>query len=109
MMPYHTVVKTWLNDSREPQLGVAASMLDLSGGGVRAEACTLLPSLVWLVKALTVFRVALHPMPHGVLDDASIDACCDLADAWAARGESLARPDAEDSGAQGRLPAVARL
>ena len=90
LMPHHTVVKTWLNDSREPQFGVAASMLDLSGGGVRAEACTLLPSLEWLVKALTVFRVSLHPMPHGVLDEASIDACCDLADAWAARGESLA-------------------
>ena len=88
-MPHHTTVRTSLNLVNEQQLGVAASMLDLSGGGVRAESCTLLPSLEWLLKALTVFGVSLNPVPHGVLDDHSVAACCRLCDAWSLVGESL--------------------
>ena len=88
-MPHHTTVRTSLNLGNDHQLGVAASMLDLSGGGVRAEACTLLPSLEWLLKALTVFGVSLDPVPHGVLDDHSVAACCRLCDSWAVIGESL--------------------
>ena len=89
-MPHHTTVRTALNLVNDQQLGVAASMLDLSGGGVRAESCTLLPSLEWLLKALTVFGVALNPVPHGVLDLHSVAACCRLCDAWSLVGESLA-------------------
>ena len=88
-MPHHTTVRTALNLVNDEQLGVAASMLDLSGGGVRAESCTLLPSLEWLLKALTVFGVALDPVPHGVLDLHSVAACCRLCDAWSLIGESL--------------------
>ena len=89
LMPHHTTVRTSLNLVNDQQLGVAASMLDLSGGGVRAEACTLLPSLEWLLKALTVFGVSLNPVPHGILDDHSVAACCRLCDAWSVIGESL--------------------
>ena len=89
LMPHHTTVRTSLNLVNDQQLGVAASMLDLSGGGVRAESCTLLPSLEWLLKALTVFGVALNPVPHGVLDLHSVAACCRLCDAWSLVGESL--------------------
>ena len=89
-MPHHTTVRTSLNLVNDQQLGVAASMLDLSGGGVRAESCTLLPSLEWLLKALTVFGVSLNPVPHGILDEHSVAACCRLCDAWTTIGESLA-------------------
>ena len=88
-MPHHTTVRTALNLVNDEQLGVAASMLDLSGGGVRAESCTLLPSLEWLLKALTVFGVSLSSVPHGVLDVHSVAACCRLCDAWTTIGESL--------------------
>jgi len=56
---------------------------------VRAESCTLLPSLEWLLKALTVFGVSLSSVPHGVLDVHSVAACCRLCDAWSVVGESL--------------------
>ena len=88
-MPHHTTVRTALNLVNDQQLGVAASMLDLSGGGVRAESCTLVPSLEWLLKALTVFGVSLSSVPHGVLDVHSVAACCRLCDAWTTIGESL--------------------
>ena len=52
----------------DQQLGVAASMLDLSGAASVPRVVTLLPSLEWLLKALTVFGVSLNPVPHGVLD-----------------------------------------
>ena len=37
-----------------------------------------------------MFGVSLNPVPHGVLDDHSVAACCRLCDAWSVIGESLA-------------------
>ena len=94
-MPDHTLAKTSVRVGAprgEPLYGVAATMLDVGHDAVRAAGCTLLPGgAAWLCKALTCFGSdawTRETLPVPVPEDA-LAACWDLADAYAAIGESL--------------------